>query len=95
MRGWRLHHRGDLTLEDLMRWVRSILHGWIQYYGRFYPSALQSALRTLDAFLVRWAQRKYKRLKGRNAKAWAWLTRLRTRQPTLFPHWRLVSAVER
>jgi RNA-directed DNA polymerase len=95
MRRWRLHHRGDLALEDLVRWVQSVVRGWIQYYGRFYPSALQRALRTLDQFLVRWAQRKYKRLKGRQGQAWAWLTRLQARQPNLFPHWHLVSPAER
>ena len=41
-----------------------VLLGWVRYYGRFYPSALHRALRTVDRFLVRWAQRKYKRLRG-------------------------------
>jgi hypothetical protein len=95
MRRWRLHHRGDLALEDLVRWVQSVLRGWINYYGRFYPSALQRALHTLDDFLVRWARRKYKRLKGHKWRAWNWLTRLQSRQPNLFPHWHLVAPVGR
>ena len=93
MRRWKLHHRGDLDLDDLVRWTRSVIHGWVLYYGRFYPSALERALRTLDAFLVRWAQRKYKRLKHSHARAWRWLLRLQSRQPTLFAHWTLGSAV--
>lgn len=95
MRRWRLHHRGDLGLDDLVRWTWSVIQGWVQYYGRFYPSALEKALRTLDAFLVRWAQRKYKRLKGHKSRAWDWLTRLRSRQPLLFPHWHLGGTVGR
>lgn len=95
MRRWRLHHRGDLGLDDLVRWTRSVIHGWVLYYGRFNPSALQQALRSLDAFLVRWAQRKYKRLKGHKSRAWDWLERLKSRHPTLFPHWSLVAAVGR
>lgn len=95
MRHWRLHHRSDLGLDDLVRWTRSVIPGWVHYYGRFYPSALQRALRTLDAFLVRWAQRKYKRLKRHKLRAWEWLTRLKSRQPTLFPHWPLGMAVGR
>jgi len=94
-RRWKLHHRGDLDLGDLVRWTRSVIHGWVLYYGRFYPSALQRALHTLDAFLVRWAQRKYKRLKGHQVRAWAWLERLQSRHPTLFPHWNLASPVGR
>jgi hypothetical protein len=38
-----------------------MLLGWVQYFGRFHRSALRVALRTLDSFIVRWAQRKYKR----------------------------------
>ncbi len=95
IRRWRLHHRGDLGLDDLVRWTRSVIQGWVLYYGRFYPSALQRALRTLDAYLVRWAQRKYKRLKGHKSRAWDWLTRLQSRQPNLFPHWNLAATVGR
>lgn len=95
MRGWRLHQRGDLALDDLVRWTEPVVRGWIQYYGRFHRSALHRALRTLDPFLVRWAQRKYKRLKEHPWRAWAWLKRLKGRQPNLFPHWLLASAVGR
>jgi len=70
MRRWQLHHRGDLALVDLAQWTRPVLLGWLRYYGRFHRSALRRALRTLDSFLVRWAQRKYKRLRGRTMRAW-------------------------
>jgi hypothetical protein len=72
-----------------------MLLGWIQYYGRFHRSALRSALRTLDQFIVRWAQRKYKRLKGHTKRAWDWLRGLQARQPTLFAHWLMESKVGR
>jgi len=87
IRRWRLHRRNDLALEDLVRWSRPVLTGWIRYYGRFQPSLLRCALRTLDKFLVRWAQRKYKRLRGHYLRAWEWLRRLKARQPRLFAHW--------
>lgn len=95
IRRWRLHHRSDLALEEVARWVEPILRGWVRYYGRFYPSALREALRTLDRFLVRWAQRKYKRLRGRCGPAWAWLRRVKAKQPTLFAHWYPEIAVGR
>jgi len=95
MRRWRLHNRSDLGLDDLVRWTHSVIRGWVQYYGRFCPSELQRSLRTLDAFLVRWAQRKYKRLKRHKSRAWDWLARLKSRQPALFPHWPLGMAVGR
>lgn len=95
IRRWKLHHRSDLSLNDLVQWTRSVIRGWVRYYGRFYPSALQLALSSLDHFLVRWLQRKYKRLKGRKSRAWDWLARLRSRQPSLFPHWNLAATVGR
>lgn len=95
VRGWRLHHRSDLGLDDLVCWIRPIVSGWIRYYGRFYPSAVRTVLLTLDAYLVRWAQRKYKRLKRSPVRAWAWLAGVKRRQPTLLPHWPLAPAVGR
>jgi RNA-directed DNA polymerase len=95
MRGWRLHHRVDLGLDDISQWVRPVVQGWVRYYARFYPSALHGALRTLDHFLVRWAQRKYKQLRGHTKRAWDWLKRIRASQPSLFAHWVPVATVGR
>jgi len=95
VRRWKLHHRGDLALEKIAQWARPVLLGWVRYYGRFHRSALRGALRTLDSFIVRWAQRKYKRLRGRLMRAWDWLRRLQVRQPALFAHWVTASAVGR
>lgn len=95
VRGWRVHRRTDLALDELAQWIQPVVRGWVQYYARFYPSALRTALRTLDSFLVRWAQRKYKRLRGHTKRAWGWLMSVRARQPRLFAHWVPVSAVGR
>ncbi len=95
MRRWRLHHRNDLALEEIARWTRPIVMGWVRYYGRFHASVLRGALRTLDDFLVRWSQRKYKRLRAHKARAWQWLWRVHSRQPDLFAHWALASTVGR
>nr|WP_322096059.1 group II intron maturase-specific domain-containing protein [Pelagibius litoralis] len=43
--------------------VNPALRGWINYYGRFYKSALYPPLRHLDRYLTRWVMRKYKGLK--------------------------------
>lgn len=95
MRRWRLHSRNDLELAEVARWARPVLQGWVRYYGRFRPSALHGALRTFDSFLVRWAQRKYKKLRTHKLRAWGWLRRLKTRQPTLFAHWALGATAGR
>ena len=89
VRRWRLHRRSDLELEDIAKWVRPVLTGWVRYYGRFYPSKLRGELRTIDAFIVRWASRKYKRFQGHTMATWAWLRALKRRNPSLFAHWTL------
>ena len=38
------------------------IRGWINYYGRFYKSALYPTLRRIDLILARWAHRKFKSL---------------------------------
>ena len=45
------------------------LQGWIDYYGHFYKSMLYPVLRHLNEMLVRWAMRKYKRLRRRKTRA--------------------------
>jgi RNA-directed DNA polymerase len=89
VRRWRLHLRSDLELEDIAGWVRPILVGWVRYYGRFYPSRLREQLRTIDAFIVRWVSRKYRRFRGHTVMIWDWLRSLRRRNPNLFAHWAL------
>ena len=93
VRRWRLHRRSDLELEDIAKWVRPVLTGWVRYYGRFYPSKLREELRTIDAFIVRWASRKYKRFQGHIMATWGWLRALKRRNPSLFAHWALGPTV--
>jgi len=47
-------------------------------------------LRRINEYLVRWATRKYKRLRGHSRRARRWLVRVARREPKLFAHWRIV-----
>jgi RNA-directed DNA polymerase len=89
IRHWKLHNRSDKTLGDLARMFNSVVQGWINYYGRFYRSALSRSLRPINEYLVRWAQRKYKRLRGHQRRAQRFLADVARREPGLFAHWRL------
>jgi RNA-directed DNA polymerase len=84
---WRLHLWSGQTLADLAEAINQIVRGWISYYGRFYRSELISLLRVIDEYLVRWAMRKYKRLRGRPTRAWRFLATVARREPGLFAHW--------
>jgi RNA-directed DNA polymerase len=89
IRRWRLHQRVDKSLMDLARWINPIVRGWTNYYGHHYKSRLYPTLRLINDYLVRWAQNKYKRLRGHIGRTWKWLASVARRAPVLFAHWRL------
>ena len=89
IRGWRLGRRTGMTFRRLATWINPIVAGWINYYGHFYKSRLISFLgRRISAHLVKWAQRKYKRLHQAPARARRRLARIASTTPGLFVHWR-------
>ena len=88
LRRWRLNLRSGATLGDLAQLINSTVQGWIDYYGRFYKSRLYPLLRRINDYLVRWAMRKYKRLRGHPTRTWRWLVRVSKRATNLFVHWR-------
>jgi RNA-directed DNA polymerase len=88
IREWRLAAtRNNQSLEDLARLVNPSVSGWVNYYGRFYRSALTPVLRHLERALIRWACRKYKRFRGHVTNAAHWLGRVARRDPDLFVLW--------
>ena len=52
IRSWKLHLRSDKSIEDLSRMFNPKIRGWLQYYGRYYRSALYPPMRQLDRSLV-------------------------------------------
>ncbi|WP_304442051.1 group II intron maturase-specific domain-containing protein, partial [Pseudobutyrivibrio sp. UC1225] len=61
--------------------------GWINYFGKFNPSAMKYTLQCIERRLVKWAMCKYKNLRGHRRRAEKWLTSVRKREPRLFAHW--------
>lgn len=86
VRSWRLHMRGRDDLAELADWINPVVSGWMNYYGRFYRSQLYPFLRRISTYLVRWARKKYKRLRSFKRRR-AWWTGLLERAPELFKHW--------
>jgi len=89
LRSWRINRRSDKSLDELAHFCNKVVQGWINYYERFYKSGLYPLLRRINTYLVRWAKRKYERLRRHTKRAQHWLVRIARRQPTLFAHWRL------
>jgi RNA-directed DNA polymerase len=91
LRAMRIARRTDLTLSDLARWLNPIVAGWMNYYGRFYRSAVNPLLQRVNTYLRRWAGKKYRKL--RTFKAFKrWWVGLIDRQPRLFAQWKWARA---
>jgi RNA-directed DNA polymerase len=91
VKAWHLNRRSGTDLSSLAKEVNPQVRGWIGYYGAFYRSELASLAWRIDQHLIRWAMQKFKRLRGKPARAGAWLDAVRQRQPRLFAHWHLVA----
>lgn len=93
VRGWRLATRwNNRSLDDLAQLINPAVRGWVAYYGRFYRSRCLHVLsRCLTFALVKWAMRKYKRLRGHWVRAYHWLGRVAARDTDLLILWSLGS----
>lgn len=87
VRGWHLQLLCDKELRDLSKMFGPVLRGWSNYYGRFYPTAMKPLWRHVNDYLVRWMQRKYKRLARGVTRAARALGRVAERMPLAFVHW--------
>jgi hypothetical protein len=86
VRGWRLHLRTTRDLAELAEWMNPIIRGWMDYYGSFYRQEMRGLLLRINTYLVRWARRKFKRLRSFK-RARRWWRELQRREPNFFVHW--------
>ncbi|MFI5888447.1 group II intron reverse transcriptase/maturase [Streptomyces sp. NPDC051554] len=91
VRSWRLHRRSDLSFVELARRINPIVAGWINYYGRFYRSALVPLLQRINAYLVRRIRKKYRRLSALR-KALGKMGEIAKRYPRMFAQWKVTAA---
>jgi RNA-directed DNA polymerase len=89
LRELRIHRQTNLSLDDLAKWLNPITAGWMNYYGRYNRSELYPLLRRVTFYLMRWAGKKYERLRAYK-RFKRWWTGLIKREPGLFAHWRWV-----
>lgn len=82
-----LRNRTDLELKDIARLANPVLRGWLEYYGRYNPSAMAPVLRHFNCTLVAWVMRKYRRFRGHKVRAAQLMEAIAKRCPNLFAHW--------
>jgi hypothetical protein len=89
IRELRFRRRTELSLAEIAHRINPLLRGWINYYGRYAPSALAPLLRYVNQTLVAWARRKFKRFRSHKIRASCFLQKLVRRNANLFVHWQL------
>ena len=91
LRRWRIHRRTSMDLQEVAEWLNPIVRGWMNYYGEFNRFEMYSLLQRINTYLMRWARKKYKRL-----RTWkrfkSWWRGLTEREPELFAHWAWMRA---
>ena len=87
IRDWRIQRRTSSTIHRIARNINPVVSGWLNYYGKYYKSALYRIWTHINFKLVKWVARKYKRMKGSLRRAKKWLNRIRKKEPSLFVHW--------
>jgi len=92
VRSWRLHNHTGLDLVEVAERINPIVRGWMNYYGAFYRSAMYPLLQRINAYLVRWIRKKYKRLRAKKKAFRCWRGIVK-RAPRLFAHWEWVPSV--
>jgi len=88
VRKLRVRMKTELSIAQMAKWLNPMINGWINYYGRYYRSALYGMCRHVNKALVRWARRKFKPLRRHKTQAMKFLERISEQNPRLFAHWR-------
>jgi RNA-directed DNA polymerase len=89
IRSWKIIRRTSSTIQDIARQIDPILIGWWNYYGRYYNGEVKRVFSHVNRILVKWLMRKYKKLRGKRARATKKLIELAKGSSHLFKHWQL------
>jgi RNA-directed DNA polymerase len=87
IRAWQLPRQTSVGLHELAKRYNTTMRGWLNYYGRFYKSAMRAVGDHFDRGLLAWARRKYRKFERHPRRVRRWLTKTVNRQPRLFIHW--------
>jgi len=87
IRDLNIRRQTQRKLGEVAQMLNPLLRGWIEYYGRYTPSALYPLFRYVNLTLLAWAQRKFKRFKAHKVRAKYFLIKLAQTRAELFVHW--------
>jgi RNA-directed DNA polymerase len=88
VRAWRLKWCCEKSLKALSNMFNPIARGWIQYYGKYYKSALFPLAEQINRHLVKWVENKYKNFRRKQRRAMYALGKMARKKTNLFAHWK-------
>lgn len=89
VRSWKVRTKTLMPVEAVAQYWNPIVRGWIQYYGKFYLSALHQVKEILEKMLLKWVRTKYKSVRNSYQKAKRLIQLIKQQSPLLFVHWSL------
>ena len=90
IRDWHLNRRSGTDLFSLAKEINPQVQGWMNIRGLL-PLQLRFLAWRINEHLARWAMHKFKRFRGKYARAMAWLQKVYQYKPRLFAHWQLIA----
>ena len=82
-----IHKRTSKSIEEISKLLNAKLRVWLNYFGKFRPSALYSLIYGLNQCLVKWVRNRYKKFRTKKHKAINLLKRVYKHFPNLFARW--------
>lgn len=87
IRRWNLHLWTSVDLAYIAKVINPKLQGWLNYYGKFYKTAMYPLFKRLNQRLARWFIQKFKKLRFHKRRAWHRLGQFASQHSNLFAHW--------
>ena len=89
IRDSKFRKRTCLKLEDIAKMFNPKLRGWMQYFTKHCPSQMNALYGYFNWMLVKWARKKYRKLKTSFKRAIRFIKGIAKKNPQLFEHWKL------
>ncbi|MEM7403162.1 MAG: group II intron maturase-specific domain-containing protein [Myxococcota bacterium] len=77
LRDQQMHRHIQADIEEIARSYNPVLSGWLEYYGRYSRSELETVFTSFNKKLIQWLMRKYKRFRGHKTRAGKYLEKWR------------------
>jgi group II intron reverse transcriptase/maturase len=91
IREQKLKKKTSMDLKQIAEKYNPILRGWINYYGCYRLSKMNSIAIYFNEKLIAWIRSKFKRFRGHKTEASHFLKAIYEREPNLFAHWKMTK----